>query len=128
MELNSRHVFWRFFSTLPGWSSSTYPKQQPESPWQKKLAEALRQAGVKVVLEYAIAGRFLDLAIPSKKLDVEVDGESVHRTAGGGRKDDDHWRDLQLQSLGWRVVRFWVYELRENLPRCVQQVVSLLNK
>ena len=33
-----------------------------------------------------------------------------------------------LQSLGWRVVRFWVYELRENLPRCVQHVVSLLNK
>jgi very-short-patch-repair endonuclease len=88
----------------------------------------LQQAGVNVVLEYPIAGRFLDLAILAGKLDVEVDGESAHRTAGGGRKDDDHWRDLQLQSLGWRVVRFWVYELRENLPRCVQQVVSLLNK
>jgi DNA repair exonuclease SbcCD ATPase subunit len=32
-----------------------------------------------------------------------VDGESVHRTARGGRKDDDYWRDLQLQSLGWQV-------------------------
>jgi polyphosphate kinase 2 len=39
--------------------------------------------------------RFLDLAILSpRKIDVEVDGESIHRTAGGGRKDDDHWRDL----------------------------------
>src|SRR2546427_7222489 len=88
------------------WSSSTHPKGQPQSPWQIKLAEALRQAGVNVVLEYPIAGRFLDLAILTKKLDVEVDGESVHRTAGGGRKDDDHWRDLQLHSLGWPVVRF----------------------
>ncbi|MGA8658508.1 MAG: hypothetical protein WB586_20400 [Chthoniobacterales bacterium] len=26
--------------------------------------------------------------------------ESVHRTAGGGRKDDDYWGDLQLESLG----------------------------
>jgi very-short-patch-repair endonuclease len=59
-------------------------------------------------------------------LDIEVDGESVHRTAGGGRKDDDYWRDLQLQSLGWKVSRFWVYELREDMPRCVQSISELL--
>ena len=77
--------------------------------------------------QYPIAGRFLDLAILTpKKVDVEVDGEAVHRTAGGGRKDDDHWRDLQLQSLGWRVCRFWVYELREDLTRCTQKVMSIL--
>ncbi len=61
-----------------------------------------------------------------KKVDVEVDGEAVHRTAGGGRKDDDHWRDLQLQSLGWKVCRFWVYELREDLTHCTQKVISIL--
>jgi hypothetical protein len=49
------------------------------------------------VPQYPIAGRFLDLAILNpQKVDVEVDGETVHRTAGGGRKDDDYWRDLQL--------------------------------
>jgi hypothetical protein len=52
----------------------------------------------------------------------EVDGEAVHRTAAGGRKDDDHWRDLQLQSLGWKVRRFWVYELRDDLPKCLARV------
>jgi len=62
------------------------------------------------------------------KLDIEVDGESVHRTAGGGRKDDDYWRDLQLQSLGWRVSRFWVYELREDMPRCVQRISTEILK
>ena len=98
-----------------------------QSPWEKVLAEALRQADMTVVPQYPIAGRFLDLGILSpRKIDVEVDGESVHRTAGGGRKDDDHWRDLQLQSLGWTVCRFWVYELREDLPRCVQRVARLL--
>jgi very-short-patch-repair endonuclease len=80
-----------------------------------------------VVPQYPIAGRFLDLAIlHPKKVDVEVDGETVHRTAGGGRKDDDYWRDLQLQSLGWRVCRFWVYELREDLAHCTQKVSSIL--
>jgi very-short-patch-repair endonuclease len=121
-----RHIQNLANRTLPSWSSSTQPKRQPQSPWQIKLAEALRQAGVNVVLEYPIAGRFLDLAILSKKLDVEVDGESVHRTASGGRKDDDHWRDLQLQSLGWKVCRFWVYELREDLPACVRKIMNTL--
>lgn len=97
-----------------------------QSPWEKVLADALRQAGITVVPQYPIAGRFLDLGVLSpRKIDVEVDGESFHRTAGGGRKDDDHWRDLQLQSLGWKVCRFWVYELREDLPRCVDKVLKL---
>ena len=49
------------------------------------------------------------------------------RAQRGGRKDDDYWRDLQLQSLGWKVCRFWVYELRENLQGCTQKVVALLS-
>jgi very-short-patch-repair endonuclease len=98
-----------------------------QSPWEERLAEALRQAGINAVPQYPIAGRFLDLAILTpRKVDVEVDGETVHRTAGGGRKDDDYWRDLQLQSLGWRVSRFWVYELREDLARCTQKVIGIL--
>ena len=102
-------------------------KDPYQSPWEKVMATGLQQAGIKTIPQYPIAGRFLDLAIVGrKKIDVEVDGESFHRTAGGGRKDDDHWRDLQLQSLGWRVCRFWVYEIREDLPRCIQKVASLL--
>lgn len=98
-----------------------------QSPWEKVLADALREAGIEAVPQYPVAGRFLDLAVLTpRKLDIEVDGESVHRTSGGGRKDDDHWRDLQLQSLGWQVCRFWVYELREDLDRCVRKVLSLV--
>jgi very-short-patch-repair endonuclease len=100
-----------------------------QSPWERVLAQALRDAGIEVLPQYAIAGRFLDLAILSpRKVDVEVDGESVHRTARGGRRDDDHWRDLQLQSLGWRVRRFWVYELREDLASCVRRVHQALKE
>lgn len=92
------------------------------------LANALKEAGIDPIPQYPIAGRFLDLAILNpRKIDIEVDGESIHRTAGGGRKDDDYWRDLQLQSLGWKVCRFWVYELRENLQGCTQKVVALLS-
>jgi very-short-patch-repair endonuclease len=116
--------------TMPNAGAARVAPPEPyQSPWEKILAEALKQAGIAVVPQYPIAGRFLDLAVLSpRKIDVEVDGESVHRTAGGGRKDDDYWRDLQLQSLGWKVCRFWVYELREDLPRCVQKIIGLLNE
>jgi very-short-patch-repair endonuclease len=114
--------------TLPGQSGAERRQENPyQSPWEERLDDALRQAGIHTVPQYSIAGRFLDLAILNpKKVDVEVDGETVHRTAGGGRKDDDYWRDLQLQSLGWKVCRFWVYELREDLTRCTQKVLSIL--
>jgi very-short-patch-repair endonuclease len=114
--------------TMPDWASAKRPESELyQSPWEKVLAEALRAAGVEMVPQYPVAGRFLDLAVLSPcKVDVEVDGESVHRTARGGRKDDDHWRDLQLQSLGWGVVRFWVYELRADLAACVSKVVRML--
>jgi very-short-patch-repair endonuclease len=114
--------------TLPDAGAGRRARPEPyQSPWEKVLAEALQQAGIAVVPQYPIAGRFLDLAILTpRKIDVEVDGESIHRTAGGGRKDDDYWRDLQLQSLGWKVCRFWVYELRENLTACVQRVLNYL--
>jgi hypothetical protein len=54
--------------TLP--DDGTKPQRQREpyqSPWEKVLAEALRQAGITVVPQYPIAGRFLDLAILSAK-------------------------------------------------------------
>jgi very-short-patch-repair endonuclease len=114
--------------TLPGQPGAGRQQGNSyQSPWEERLGKALRQAGVHTVPQYPIAGRFLDLAILTpKKVDIEVDGETVHRTAGGGRKDDDYWRDLQLQSLGWSVCRFWVYELREDLTRCTQKVISIL--
>lgn len=114
--------------TLPSKVKLVGQQREPyQSPWEKVLANALQEVGVEIIPQYPIAGRFLDLAILNpRKIDIEVDGESVHRTAGGGRKDDDYWRDLQLQSLGWKVCRFWVYELREDLLGCTQKVNRLL--
>jgi very-short-patch-repair endonuclease len=128
MMCGLRHIQQLAKRTITDAAGARRPGPEPyQSPWEKVLAEALVQAGISVVPQYPIAGRFLDLAIlKPRKIDLEVDGESIHRTAGGGRKDDDYWRDLQLQSLGWKVCRFWVYELREDLPKCVRRVSQLL--
>ena len=94
-----------------------------ESPWEERLDVALAAAGIPTIPQHPVAGRRLDLAVVTpQKLDIEVDGETFHRMASGRRKDDDLWRDLQMQALGWKVRRFWVYELREDMARCVERV------
>ncbi len=100
-----------------------------QSPWERALYEALRQAGIDTVSQYPLVGRYLDLAIPSHKIDIEVDGVQFHWDASAGRrKADDLWRDVTVQAAGWRVVRFWVFELRENMSACVEKVTRLLKQ
>jgi len=100
-----------------------------QSPWEKKFHEALIDAEIEVIPQYPVAGRFLDLAaLKPVKLDIEVDGEAYHRTAAGNRKDDDIWRDQQLMSCGWKVCRFWVYQLKEDLDGCVRKVEGILEQ
>jgi hypothetical protein len=64
------------------------------------------------ILEYAISlgGRQVnfstcykvDLGNPDLKIAIEVDGASHH-----ARKELDKKKDLKLDSLGWKVLRFW---------------------
>lgn len=94
-----------------------------ESVWEERFDQALRAAGISTVCQHPVAHRRLDLAVLQPvKLDIEVDGESTHRAANGRRKDDDTWRDIQMTAMGWKVLRFWVYELREDMAGCVQRV------
>jgi very-short-patch-repair endonuclease len=64
------------------------------------------------------------LALVSKniKIDIEVDSDRYHRNPDGSRKKDDTWRDIQLMGMGWKVMRFWVYNLRDNMEKCVSEI------
>lgn len=82
--------------------------------------------------QFPVSSRRLDLALIRKgdnplKIDVEVDGD-CHRNPDGSRKIDDIWRDIQLQGMGWKVMRVWVYQLRENLNDSVKKIVEVYNK
>jgi very-short-patch-repair endonuclease/energy-coupling factor transporter ATP-binding protein EcfA2 len=94
-----------------------------QSPWEERLYEALLARGLGTVPQFPVAGRFLDLAVPEVRLDIEVDGD-FHRGPDGRRRTADRWRDLQLRAAGWHVQRFWVYELMEDLDGCVERVLT----
>ncbi|NRP45932.1 ATP-dependent RecD-like DNA helicase [Aliiroseovarius sp. xm-v-225] len=96
-----------------------------DSEPERIVAAALERRGVPFTPQYAIAGRRLDFALfgtSGIKLDLEVDGRLYHQDTDGNRKLDDHWRDHQMKSLGWKVRRFWVDELKQDLEGCIDLV------
>ena len=96
--------------------------------WERPFYEALQAAGLKPMHQYAEGQYRLDFAFVTEntKLNVEVDGALYHREWDGSRSRNDLMRDHRLIGLGWKVKRFWVYQLRDNMDQCVAEVKELL--
>ncbi|MFS2150807.1 AAA domain-containing protein [Rhizobium sp. Rhizsp42] len=101
-----------------------------DSNWERIVDAALRKRGLNPIPQFEVAGRRLDFALFGSgdvKLDLEVDGRHWHADTDGKRKIGDHWRDHQLKSLGWKVQRFWVDELAQDLEGCIERVAKQLS-
>ena len=96
--------------------------------WERPFYEALQAAGLKPMHQYAEGQYRLDFAFVTEntKLNIEVDGEMYHREWDGSRSRNDLMRDHRLIGMGWKVKRFWVYQLRDNMDQCVAEVKELL--
>lgn len=97
--------------------------------WEPAFAQALWNAGLKIVQQYPADRYLLDIALislePFFKVDIEVDGRSTHCDRHGRRKVSDIIRDAKLKESGWIVKRFWVRELIDDMDACVKQVEQL---
>jgi len=100
------------------------PRQTFDSEWERRLFEAMRKRGLDPIPQYPVAGRYLDFALDpeGRRLDVEVDGRRWHADADGNRKLADRLRDRALITIGWRVRRFWVHELADNMEECLDAI------
>jgi very-short-patch-repair endonuclease len=102
------------------------PVDHPEqvSEWERTLYRALHAAGVTPVPQYEEAPYTLDFALfhGDRKLDIEVDGENYHRNWDGELCRRDQIRSQRLADLGWDIIRFWVYEIRDDLDGVVRRV------
>ena len=99
-----------------------------ESEWERRLATAMEQRGLSPISQYPVGTRYLDFALDpeGKKIDVEVDGRRWHTDASGNRKVADRLRDMELRSRGWKVIRFWVHELAEDMGGCLDRIERIL--
>ena len=105
-----------------------YPKvANPEqvSDWERLLYQALYKADVRTMPQFQVEKFALDLALvidDDTRLDIEVDGERYHRAWDGELCRRDQMRNQRLYELGWDVIRFWVYEVRDDLAGCIKKV------
>lgn len=113
-------------------SGPDYPQvSKPElvSDWERLFYRHLWQAGLRPIPQYAEEKFLLDFALftDGRKLNIEVDGERYHRDWNGELLRRDQLRNMRLIELGWDVMRFWVYELRDGMPVCLQRVQNWHN-
>ncbi|MGB5166404.1 MAG: DUF559 domain-containing protein, partial [Woeseiaceae bacterium] len=90
---------------------------------------ALFDAGIQSIPQYDVDQYTLDFAIfdGDRKLNIEVDGERYHKNWTGELCLRDRMRNQRLIELGWDVKRFWVYQIRDDMPKCIQWVKAWLD-
>ncbi|MBI9060273.1 MAG: AAA family ATPase [Labilibaculum sp.] len=99
------------------------------SEWEIILSDALNREGIKTIPQLQVEKYSLDLALQTdrKKLDIEVDGVMYHRDWNGEHVTRDKLRNKRMIELGWDVMRFWVYEIRDDIDGCVDRIKTWKN-
>lgn len=94
---------------------------------QERLWRGLIEHVPTAVYEYcgAVPGRRyrIDIAIPERRLAIEVDGWQYH-----GRHKGDFARDRERQNAltlhGWRILRFTAGQIRKDLQGCIRTILE----
>lgn len=120
----------QLWSQTPGPDYPAVAKPENVSEWERQFYRALFEAGLRPIPQFTVEQYDLDFAliVGDKKLDIEVDGERYHRSWTGELCLRDQLRNQRLIELGWDVKRFWVYEIRDRLSDCVDQVLRWANQ
>ena len=102
----------------------TVARPEQVSDWERIFYKALFSAGHRPIPQYSVDQYDLDFALfcRSARLNMEVDGELYHRDWNGELCRRDQIRNQRLMEIGWDVMRFWVYEIRDDLDNCVSRV------
>jgi superfamily I DNA and/or RNA helicase/very-short-patch-repair endonuclease len=106
-------------------------EEKSESPYERILAQALSREGIRFHQQYIVGQYRLDFAIIDEtrniKIDVEVDGKNYHTEWTGEQLKKDILRNHRLEQLGWKVVRLWTYEIRDDLDYCLNKIKKMIN-
>lgn len=109
-----------------------YPTvRHPErvSDWEHVLYKAMYESGIRSLPQYQEEMYTLDFAVfdGDRKLNIEVDGEHYHKDWTGELCYRDQMRNQRMFELGWDVMRFWVYEVRDDLNGSIEKINKWLS-
>lgn len=93
------------------------------TPAERKLWSVIRndQLGVNFRRQHAIGNYIPDFVCIEKKLIIELDG-SQHLE----QQAYDQERTKQLNSLGYKVIRFWNNEVMKNMDGVIAAIIHAL--
>lgn len=94
------------------------------SDWERDFYVAAFDHGIRLIPRYPIEKRVADFLLVSgeRRLVVEIDWERYHRNWTGELCRRDQIRNQRLFELGYDVMRFWVYEVRDDLAGCLERL------
>jgi superfamily I DNA and RNA helicase subunit len=106
-----------------------------DSPFEKEVAQFLKNNGYKIHTQVGTSGYRIDLAVISPShpgryaLGIECDGASYHSAATV--RDRDKLRQRVLEGLGWTIIRIWSTdwwqspeETKRNLLNAVAETIE----
>ncbi|MDQ3014935.1 MAG: DUF559 domain-containing protein [bacterium] len=96
------------------------PTPQEKLLWKYIRSEYL---GVKFRRQHSIGEFIVDFYCPSQKLIIEIDG-ATHKQAQEYDKERTHF----LESLGFKIIRFWNSEIDTNLDKVLSKIRTSLSR
>ncbi|WP_164155598.1 AAA domain-containing protein [Sandarakinorhabdus rubra] len=100
------------------------PNPHQVSDWERVFYPEFYKAGLRPIPQYPIERFIADFVVVNgeRRLVIEVDGERYHRNWTGELCRRDQIRNQRMFELGYDVMRFWVYEIRDDMKGCVKRV------
>ncbi|HJS20652.1 MAG TPA: endonuclease domain-containing protein [Anaerolineales bacterium] len=97
--------------------------RKESTPAERKLWSRIRddQLGVTFRRQHAVGNYIPDFCSPNAKLIVELDG-SQHLV----QEEYDEERTKYLESLGYRVIRFWNNDVINNMDAVMLAIIQIL--
>lgn len=94
------------------------------SDWERDFYAAAFAGGIQLTPQYPIEQHVADLLLVSgdRRLVVDIGHEYYHRNWTSEQCRRDQIRNLRLFELGYDVMRFWVYEVRDDLAGCLERL------
>ena len=91
------------------------------SDWEKKLYTVLYDKGIKTYPQHTIDKYRIDLALVDKKYAIEV-GDDVEYNSE--QSYAIHLKNARLIEMGWNVIRFMPYQIKDDIDWCVNTILS----
>jgi len=102
---------------------------------EKTLYYSLKQKNLEPKTQYPLKVTQIDIAFPEKKLAIYCDGDYWHanprkynlkdlNVAQSRNIKNDEKNIKFLTENGWKILRFWEYDINNDLENCVNKIVE----